>query len=47
MVPIDKRPDDLEALLLLSALGVVLSLAVISMVPPEALHWMPALRLPH
>lgn len=43
MVPIDERPDDLEAVLLLSALGVVLSLAVITMVPEEALHWMTAL----
>ncbi len=43
MVPIDERPHDLEAVVLLSALGVVLSLAVISMVPAEALHWMTAL----
>ncbi len=45
MVPIDERPDDLEAVFLLSALGVVLSLAVISMVPAEALHWMTALEV--
>jgi len=43
MYPIDDGPDDLKAVLLLSALGVVLSLAVIRMVPEEALHWMTAL----
>lgn len=48
MVPTNERPDDFEVVLLLSALGVVLSLAVITMVPPELLHWMTAWRLhPH
>ncbi|WP_424630468.1 hypothetical protein [Bradyrhizobium sp. SYSU BS000235] len=43
MYTIDEGPDDLKVVCLLCALGVVLSLAVIRMVPPEALHWMIAL----
>lgn len=45
MVPIDERPDDLTVVFLLSALGFVLSLAVIRMAPVEALHWMTALEM--
>jgi hypothetical protein len=45
MYPIDERPDDLTVVFLLSALGFVLSLAVIRMVPAEALHWMTALEM--
>jgi hypothetical protein len=42
---IDEEPDDLKAVSLLAALGVTLSLAVIRMTSPEALHWMIALEV--
>jgi hypothetical protein len=45
MYKIDEGSDDLKAVFLLSALGFVLSLAIIRMVPPEALHWMTALEV--
>jgi hypothetical protein len=45
MYPIDEQPDDLTVVFLLSALGFVLSLAVIRMAPAEALHWMTALEM--
>jgi len=44
MTPRGETPDDLTAVVLLSALGFVLSLAIIRLVPPEALHWMVALE---
>ena len=45
MVRTDEGPDDLKAVVLLSALGFTLSLAIISKVPEEALHWMIALEV--
>jgi hypothetical protein len=45
MYTIDEEPDDLTAVALLSALGFTLSLAVIRMVPAEALHWMIAMEV--
>ncbi|MEH2513522.1 hypothetical protein V1291_004876 [Nitrobacteraceae bacterium AZCC 1564] len=45
MYAIDEEPDDLTAVFLFAALGFVLSLAVIRMVPEEALSWMIALEV--